>query len=73
VFVKTTDAPRFYKGYRSGLVIAIIMTLWIPVVDYFDRRQQRKLAFEDEVIYSQSSEMVSQVGAASEYGKKGQM
>ncbi|KAB8293064.1 hypothetical protein EYC80_007424 [Monilinia laxa] len=42
VFVKTTSAPRFKLGYRMGLGGAIAMTAWLPVVEYFDRRQKRE-------------------------------
>ncbi|KAG4025480.1 hypothetical protein MFRU_057g00230 [Monilinia fructicola] len=42
VFVKTTSAPRFKLGYRAGLGMAIAMTAWLPVVEYFDRRQKKK-------------------------------
>ncbi|ESZ96150.1 pantothenate transporter [Sclerotinia borealis F-4128] len=49
VFVKTTSAPRFKLGYRAGLAVAIVMTAWLPVVEFFDRRQKNKEALEEVV------------------------
>jgi len=62
--VKTTEAPRFYRGYRAGLVISIVMTAWIPVVELFDRRQKKKEALEENVIEGEPNEIMSQVAAS---------
>ena len=62
--MKTTEAPRFYRGYRAGLVISIVMTAWIPVVELFDRRQKKKEALEENVIEGEPNEIMSQVAAS---------
>ena len=65
--MKTTEAPRFYRGYRAGLVISIVMTAWIPVVELFDRRQKKKEALEENVIEGEPNEIMSQVAASEVY------
>jgi hypothetical protein len=65
--VKTTEAPRFYRGYRAGLVISIVMTAWIPVVELFDRRQKKKEVLEENKIEGEPNEMMSQVAASEVY------
>jgi hypothetical protein len=62
--VKTTEAPRFYRGYRAGLVISIVMTAWIPVVELFDRRQKKKEALDKTMIEGEPNEIMSQVAAS---------
>jgi hypothetical protein len=62
--VKTTEAPRFYRGYRAGLVISIVMTAWIPVVELFDRRQKKKEALDETMIEGEPNEIMSQVAAS---------
>jgi ACS family pantothenate transporter-like MFS transporter len=67
VFVKTTEAPRFYRGYRAELVISIVMTAWIPVVELFDQRQKKKEAHEENMIEGEPNEIMSQVAASGMY------
>ena len=62
--MKTTEAPRFYRGYRAGLVISIVMTAWIPVVELFDRRQKKKEALDKTMIECEPNEIMSQVAAS---------
>ena len=62
--MKTTEAPRFYRGYRAGLVISIVMTAWIPVVELFDRRQKKKEALDKTMIEGEPNEIMSQVAAS---------
>jgi hypothetical protein len=65
--VKTAEAPRFYRRYRAGLVISIVMTAWIPVVELFDRRQKKKEALEENMIEGEPNEIMSQVAASEVY------
>ena len=62
--MKTTEAPRFYRGYRAGLVISIDMTAWIPVVELFDHRQKKKEALDETMIEGEPNEIMSQVAAS---------
>lgn len=65
VFVKTTSAPRFKLGYRAGLGVAIAMTAWLPVVEFFHRRQMKKEAMEgvEDLDRRDSSSQGSVMGA----------
>ena len=65
--MKTTEAPRFYRGYRVGLVVSIVMTAWIPVVELFDRRQKKNEALEENMIEGEPNEIMSQVAASEVY------
>lgn len=42
VFVKTVEAPRFYKGYRAGLAASLALSAWLPVVIWFTRWQRKQ-------------------------------
>lgn len=42
MFVPTVEAPRFYRGYRAGLVASLALSAWLPVVMWFTRRQERQ-------------------------------
>ncbi|KAI0010227.1 MFS general substrate transporter [Xylariaceae sp. FL0662B] len=42
VFVPTVEAPRFYRGYRAGLAASLALLVWLPVVVWFTKRQERQ-------------------------------
>lgn len=54
--MKTTDAPRFYKGYRAGLAASLALSAWLPVVIWFTRRQRRQA--EAEILDARSNSSV---------------
>ncbi|KAI9729148.1 MAG: hypothetical protein M1834_007055 [Cirrosporium novae-zelandiae] len=77
IFVKTTDAPRFYMGYRAGLAASLAMTLWIGVVWWFSRRQGRRERMEEEMLEGVGEGLESETKAsdvvAQDLEKKGAM